>query len=176
MSEQAADLAEHIEQTVESIAKVHMDHYRAASPLQRGVDASTRWLGQPGSVSVLVVGMAAWMGVNGWRAASGLTTWDPPPFAMLELAGTLAALVLACLILATQRRDDRLAEQRAQLTLELALLNEQKSAKIIALLEELRRDSPTVGDRVDQESEAMARPADPEEILTALKRRGARKR
>ena len=52
----------------------------------------------------------------------------------------LLALYVTVLILTTQRRDDQLASYREQLTLELAILGEQKSAKIISLLEELRRD------------------------------------
>ena len=35
------------------------------------------------------------------------------------------------------------------------LLAEQKIAKLIALMEELRRDIPTVKDRFDPEAEAM---------------------
>jgi uncharacterized membrane protein len=55
------------------------------------------------------------------------------------------------------------------LTLELAMLSEQKAAKLIELVEELRRDMPNVQDRVDQEAEALAQPADPEAVLEALK-------
>lgn len=58
---------------------------------------------------------------------------------------------------------------REQLILELALLNEQKTAKVISLLEEFRRDIPIVDDRVDDQAEAMAEPADPEQVLAAIK-------
>jgi hypothetical protein len=37
---------------------------------------------------------------------------------------------------------DRLAQIRDQLTLDFALVNEQKTAKVVALSEELRRDHP----------------------------------
>ena len=93
--------------------------------------------------------------------------------AALELFATLAALAMGMLILATQRREDVLAEKRSQLTLELALLNETKSAKIISLLEELRRDSPALDDRVDPESDAMSTPTDPQSVLAAIQDRAA---
>ena len=48
------------------------------------------------------------------------------------------------------------------------MLTEQKAAKIIELLEEMRRDSPTLPDRVDPEAEALKEASDPEIILTAL--------
>ena len=167
------DLAEHVEQSVAAIAKVHSDHLAAASPLQRLIERLTFAIARPLFLVALVLGIAAWIGGNLWANGDGA---DPPPFAWLELFATLAALVLATLIMVTQRRDDRLAEQRAELTLELALLNEQKSAKIIALLEEMRRDSPAIADREDPESEAMSTAADPQSMLNATKARSSRRR
>ena len=81
----------------------------------------------------------------------------------------LLALYVTVLILTTQRREDQLAGYREQLTLELAILGEQKSAKIIALLEEMRRDSPSLRNRVDEEAAAMAVAADPQAVLDAIK-------
>jgi hypothetical protein len=72
-------------------------------------------------------------------------------------------------ILATQQREYQLAQLREQLTLELAILSEQKTAKVIQLLEESRRDNPLIRNRVDQEAEAMAQPADPQSVLDAIK-------
>jgi hypothetical protein len=62
-----------------------------------------------------------------------------------------------------------LLDLREQLTLELAILSEQKTAKVIQLLEESRRDNPLIRNRVDQEAEAMAQPADPRSVLDAIK-------
>jgi uncharacterized membrane protein len=63
-----------------------------------------------------------------------------------------------------------LASHHEQLTLELAILSEQKSAKIIALLEELRQDHPEIRNRVDKEAAAMSAPADPHSVLEAIKK------
>ena len=48
-------------------------------------------------------------------------------------------------------------------------MTEQKIAKVVALLEELRRDSPHLHDRVDELAEVMARPADPQSVIEAMK-------
>jgi hypothetical protein len=53
-----------------------------------------------------------------------------------------------------------MATRREQMTLELAILSEQKSAKIIALLEEFRRNDPNQGNDRDEVAEALAKPAD----------------
>lgn len=49
------------------------------------------------------------------------------------------------------------------------MLAEQKSSKVISLLEELRRDLPMVRNRNDPEAADLAQPADPEAVLEALK-------
>jgi uncharacterized membrane protein len=74
-------------------------------------------------------------------------------------------------VLSTQRRDEELAQLHQQLTLQLALLGEQKTAKLIALVEALRRDHPAIPDRIDAEAQAMAQPANPEAVLDAINAR-----
>jgi hypothetical protein len=48
------------------------------------------------------------------------------------------------------------------LTLEIAILNEQKSAKIIQFLEQMRQDSPHLENRDDHEAQALSGSADPQ--------------
>lgn len=79
------------------------------------------------------------------------------------------ALYMAALILTTQRRADQFASHREQMTLQLAILSEQKAAKIIALVEELRRDSPEIRDRIDSEAQAMATHTSPETVSQAIR-------
>jgi uncharacterized membrane protein len=61
------------------------------------------------------------------------------------------------------------AEEHAQLDLHINLLSEQKVAKLISLLEELRRDMPNVANREDLVAEAMTHAVDPHAVATALK-------
>jgi uncharacterized membrane protein len=55
------------------------------------------------------------------------------------------------------------------MTLELAVLGEQKLAKIISLLEEFRRNDPNQGDDRDEVAEALAKPADAQVVLDAIR-------
>ena len=81
----------------------------------------------------------------------------------------MAALYVTLLILITQRHDDELATRREQLTLELAILNERKAAKIIAMLEESRFADPMKSSDRDVEAETLATATDPETVFDALK-------
>ena len=98
----------------------------------------------------------------------GIARFDPPPFNKLGLLVSTSALLMTTGVLIRQSRQEKLAEQRAQLTLQLSLLSEQKIAKLIGLVEELRRDLPNVHDRHDPEAEVMQEAADPHTVLTAL--------
>lgn len=158
-------LAQPVEESVQALAAFHQDHYRNASRLQRGIDSLTGLIGRPTSALLVILGLVLWA-VLAWRTSNGEV--EAAPFIWLEMAGTMLALVVALLILVTQRREDQLAERRSKLVLELALLADKRTAKVIALLEELRRDAPGIADRIDSESDDMAQAADPADVLEAI--------
>jgi len=164
------NLPSHIEETVQTIARLHADHHRSATPAQRGVARITGLLGCPGFLAALTLLVAGWIGFNLLAGTLGYPAPDPPPFPWLEGAVSLASLYMVVLILATQRREDELIQHRDQLILELALVSEQKTTKVIQLLEESRRDNPLMENRVDREAEAMAQPADPQSVLDEIKK------
>ncbi len=116
-----------------------------------------------GAAAAVVV----WIGANLLLHRLAGWSFDNPAFPWLQGAGELAAIFITTLILMSQRRKDELSELREQLTLELVIMIEQKDAKLIALIEEMRRDNPLLVNRVDVEAEAMSKAADPEAVLEA---------
>jgi len=169
MAAETPILPAHIQDTVEAIAKLHAEHQQSAGRLQRVVERLTGWIGRPQFIALLTGAILLWVAGNLLADRYDMPTWDAPPFAWLQGVVGLLALYVTVLILTTQRREDQLAGYREQLTLELAIVGEQKSAKIIALLEEMRRDNPNLRNRVDTEAAAMAVPADPQAVLDAIK-------
>ena len=164
-----SDLPEHIQQAIRSITRLHVAHHQGATPLQRAFRKSTSLLARSAFITMVTFGIVGWIVYN--MLAPGLSSpvLDPPPFNELSIAFSLASFYMVILIYATQQRDDELAELREQLTLELALLSEKKTAKIIQLLEEFRRDMPIVPDRTDEQADAMAQPVDPERVFEVIK-------
>ena len=169
MTAETPILPAHIQDTVEAIAKLHAEHQQAAGRLQHLVERLTGWIGRPQFIALLTGAMLLWVGSNLLATWAGHVPWDEAPFFWMQGVVGLLALYVTVLILTTQRREDQLAGYREQLTLELAIVSEQKSAKIIALLEEMRRDNPNLRNRVDAEAVAMAVPADPQAVLDAIK-------
>jgi uncharacterized membrane protein len=162
-------LPAHIDVTVQAIARLHIDHRRGATGLQRTVERLTRFFSRPRSAGILAAGVSLWIVANLVLSVTGGRPFDPAPFNGLQSVAGVGALFMTVFILVTQRREDELSELREQLTLELAMLSEQKAAKLIELMEELRRDMPNVRNRSDAEAATFARPADPEAVLEALK-------
>ncbi len=145
----------------------------STTPTPPGISASstaiTSLLGRPVFVAALTIVAVGWVSLNSLAVVLGYRALDSPPFPWLAGAASLASLYLVVLILTTQRRDDRLAQRSELLNLKLAILSEQKTAKVVALLEELRRDSPAVCDRVDKLADVIARPAEPQSVIDAIK-------
>jgi uncharacterized membrane protein len=94
---------------------------------------------------------------------------DPFPFPLLSMIISSFALFFAAMVLIAGRHDEELAKRREQLTLELAILAERKTAKIIEILEEFRRNDPRQSNRRDYVAEALAEPADPQVVIEAIK-------
>jgi len=153
----------------QATGEIRAAHRQETTPLQRMVDRVTAVLGAPGFVAGVCVAAPGWMVVNGLAAKFGIPPPDPPPFTNLQGAASVGALLMTALILTTQRREDLLADHRAQLILELSISNDQKISKVIELLEEVRRDNPAIEDRVDAEATAMSTPSDTRAVLDAIK-------
>ena len=158
----------HLEESVRTLADLHDEHYERLPPLGRALDAVTANAGRAEFVIALAVLAMGWIVLNLAMRAMGRAAFDPPPFSYLQTAVSVLALMMTALILSTQRREDLLSTRREQLTLELSLLAEQKASKAIQLLEELRRDSPVIADRRDDDAETLSTPTDARMILEAI--------
>lgn len=110
---------------------------------------------------IVLVLVTMWMIGNYAAERAGMTVLEEPPFPELGLLVTIVALLVALLILTTQRHEQQLAEKRSQLTLQIAILSEGKIAKLIGMVDELRRAAPALASSPDAEAIAMAHPADP---------------
>ena len=150
-------------------AQLRAEHEQETGLLQHAVDRLTALVGLPGFVAALMIAIVLWIAANILTGLFGLRPVDPPPFVWLQGAITTGALFVATLILTTQRREEQLSSQREQLLLELVILNDQKSSKIIELLEKLRRDHPTIADRIDKKAHTMSTPSDHHSVMEAIK-------
>ena len=159
------------EQIGQNISAVHEFYTREElkrSASQRHAESIGGFVGRPAFLVVILLFATFWIGANLALPLSGLLPFDAAPFHLLQGIVALAALLTTAVVLIKQNRVDRLAEQRSHLDLKVALLIEQKTAKLIDLIEELRRDLPNVKNRHDSGAAVLQQAMSPEAVLAAL--------
>jgi uncharacterized membrane protein len=160
-----------VDETIDSIAELERKALAEASLHQRKIEQISLALGRPRTLYLTLVVIAAWVVGNLAVGLLGHRPPDPPPFGWLSTAATVGSLLMTIMILVAANRGDTLDLQRDRLSLQIALLTDRKTAKIIALLEELRRDMPTVSDRRDPEAEVLSQATDPHAVTAELEKR-----
>ena len=157
-----------ISQNIEAVLEFYTRENQKISRSQRILERISNFIGQPVFLGFILLFVALWMLANDALRQFGMAEFDPAPFFWLQGIVGLGALLTATVVLTKQNRLAKLAEQRAHLDLKVTLLTEQKAAKLIDLLEELRRDLPNVRNRHDPEAVAMQQSMNPDQVLAAL--------
>ncbi len=157
-----------VDQNVEAMMALHDADHRAMSRHHRAVDRLVTKLTVPATSWAMLLAILVWIGVNLWMRATGGHAWDNPPFGWLQTTVSVFSLLMTSLIFITQSRLGRIAERNAHLDLQVNLLVDQKTAKIIQLLEEMRKDSPTLRNRRDPAAEELQIAVDPSQVASAI--------
>ena len=152
--------------SINSLLQEQAEH--GLTTLHRPIEQVGILLSRPYFIITSIGVFLVWIAVNLVLKFTVHRAWDEPPFYWLQGLITFLALVVTSIVLVSQARQAQIAEQRSQLQLQFVVLAEQRNAKIIGLLEELRQDLPNVRNRVDRDAELMQRPMKPEAILEAL--------
>jgi uncharacterized membrane protein len=94
---------------------------------------------------------------------------DEPPFFVLQGLVSSNALLLTVAVLIRQNRMAQMAEHRTHLALQINLSSEQKTTKILQIVDELQRELTALRDHPDTQMQEMTKPADANAILDAIK-------
>jgi len=162
-----------ISQNIEAVLDFYTREDLKISRSQRILERISNFTGQPVFLGIILLFVALWIVANVVLHQSGRAEFDPEPYFWLQGIIGLGALLTATVVLSKQNRFAKLAEQREHLDLKVTLLTEQKVAKLIDLMEELRRDLPNVKNRHDPEAAELQKSMNPELVLAALDERGA---
>ncbi len=131
--ESAQATTEAAEQNIRTIARLEQETMERRGLSERIGDAFTRVMGSLGFVVAHAIGFGAWFSINlGW--IPGVEPFDPFPFGILTLIVSTEGVFLAIFVLISQNRMGRLANQRSHLNLQISLLAEQETTKILQRL------------------------------------------
>lgn len=147
-----------LDRAVQALAEIRAEQLQELPRSQLGIERFTERIGRPWFAYAVLAFIALWIGLD--VTLTRHARFDAPAFPILQLIVGVLSLLMATFILITENRQGAIAEKRAQLTLHLSLANEERAAKIISLLEELRKDDPALPDRPDEEAEQMAEATD----------------
>lgn len=153
---------------IDAVAQFYAGEERKISRPRNVIENASEFVGRPIYLACIVAFVALWVLFNILAGRFGMTQFDPPPFYWLQGMIGLLGLIVGTAVLIRQNRVARMAEHACALDLQVNLLTEQKTSKIIQLLEELRRDLPSVENRHDAEVEEMQKPTDPHAVLHAI--------
>ena len=143
-----AAMPDHVGHNIQMIAALFAKVEQRVGWHQQAIERMTNAIGRPLMTYVLAVAIVSWILVNAMAQRFGVRSLDPPPFVWLQGTACIVALQIAVIILTTQNRAAKLAQRRAHLDLQVNLIAEEKIAKLIALVEELRRDLPSARRRM----------------------------
>src|SRR4030095_6134737 len=155
------------QKNISAVSAMEHEALASRSNSQRLGDLIARSAGQ----MWFIVGHAVWFGV--WIAlncgvVAGGRPVDPFPFSFLTFFVSLETIFLSLFILMSQNRSSSQADARAHLDLQINLLSEQESTKMLQMLRSLCRHHG-LADASDPDVEHLERRTEPEELLRELK-------
>ncbi|HEY9826290.1 MAG TPA: DUF1003 domain-containing protein [Stenomitos sp.] len=166
--EQKNVLSSHVERNIDKITNLKKKSELNLTKSQKIIEKIAVFFGKPSFLYGVVAFIALWLVFNLLPQQWNLPFFDPPPFEWLDQLINFVSLFMTIGVLVRQNRQEQLADQRAEIALQVNLLSEQKITKLIELVEELRKDLPDVYNRIDFEAEMMKEAADPDLLAEAL--------
>jgi uncharacterized membrane protein len=170
--EATENLPEQVIKNVETIDR-HQDRHRQNTKQDRRIlNKIASIFGRPQFLYFQIVFFAVWIGCSN-LAERNIITKNFPLFDLHLHGLEIASLLISTEVLIDQTHQEKLSKEQSQLMLQLNLLSEQKIAKLISLVEELRTDLPNVHNRADLEAEIMQQAIDPQAILEVIQHNSA---
>jgi uncharacterized membrane protein len=166
--ESARATTESAQQNIQAISKLEQEAIEQRSASEKISEAFTRCMGSMTFVVLHVVGLAIWFSWN--LGAFGLEPFDPFPFGILTLIVSTEGVILAIFVLISQNRMSRLANQRAHLNLQISLLAEQETTKILQRLKTIADHLDIHETERDEEIERLSQSTHLEVLAEELKR------
>jgi len=152
------------EKNVKAIAELDNEAKSQDSKTDRVASAITRFCGSMPFVWIHVVWFTIWIIANTVFLSKPI---DPYPFSFLTLVVSLEAIFLSTFIMIAENRQERIAERRSHLDLQINLLAEQENTKTLELLEKIA-NKLGVDPTEDPEVEVLEQATQPEKLAKQI--------
>jgi uncharacterized membrane protein len=166
------NLPEQVIKNFETIDRHQDRHQQNTKADRRILNRIAAIFGRPQFLYFQIVFFTIWIGCSN-LAERNIIAKNFPLFDLHLHGLEIAALMISTEVLIDQKHQEKLSKEQLYLMLQLNLVTEQKIAKLISLVEELRTDLPNVKNRDDLEAEVMKQSIDPQAILEVLQHNSA---
>ena len=121
------------QKNIDSIVQLEQGFLRERSTLDWASDVISTFVGSVHFVIAHTVLIAAWVIVN----MPGVWGFDPYPYQFMNLVLAVETVFLSTFVLMSQNRQTRQADRWAHIDLQISLLAEQESTKMLQMLQKI---------------------------------------
>jgi uncharacterized membrane protein len=125
-----------IQENIETIQKLEKEALQKLSTVELIADKISAFAGSTPFIILHVLWFGGWILVN-IGVIPGMIPFDPFPYSFLTLVVSLEAIFLTLLVLMSQNRMTKEADKRAQLDLQINMLDEQETTKILRMVQNI---------------------------------------
>lgn len=163
--ERQRGLARVVDRNVRALVARRAAEDRRKSTSERVADRITGFTGSMRFVYIHLLLFGTWIVVN-VGLAPGLPRFDPS-FVILAMVASVEAIFLSTFVLISQNRMAELADQRADLDLQVSLLAEHEISRMLALVHRMA-EKLEIEEAADPELHELARDVHPEAVLDKI--------
>lgn len=125
-----------VQKNIETILRLEKEAVQSRSRAEQLADKVTRFAGSTPFIIFHAVFFAGWILIN-TGLTPGISIFDPFPFSFLTLVVSLEAIFFTLLVLMSQNRMTKEADKRAQLDLQINMLDEQETTMILRMVQKI---------------------------------------
>jgi len=128
--------AVNVQNNIETIIKLEKEAVQNFSRAEHVADKVRVFAGSTPFILLHILGFGGWILINS-GIISAISPFDPFPFNFLTLAVSLEAIFLTLLVLKSQNQMTKEADRRANLDLQINMLDEQETTMILRMVQKI---------------------------------------
>lgn len=138
------------QENIEQIVRLEQKAEERRTTSEKIADAIASFVGSMPFVYLHMIWFVVWLAIN-LQWVPFAKAFDPYPFALLCMIVSLEGVVLSTFVLIKQNRMSQRADNRSHLDLQVNLLSEKETTKLIQMIERMSRKMGIEQDVVDPE-------------------------
>lgn len=146
----------YIRENIDAIIEAELAAHRSRSLGEVVFESVGGFIGTMTFVVAQVLGVVVWGAINAGLAPP-LRPFDSFPFPVLSLILTFEAVLVAAFVLMKQNRMSKITDRRTHLDLQINLMTERETTKIIGMLLEIGKRLDIQHKVLDEESRQLSR-------------------